>query len=241
MLSGLAKHLARWVSIILFTAFSLISLSKLLNGDANCGCFGTVTVPTGWVFGIDLCFALLLIFSKPSKAPLLQRRDFRGGLLLFGIWVIVLTGASAMVKSRIFYQSNIRVITANSWNGKELPIIDEISFQHEVELSNGQWIIVLYRSRCPLCADLDKKTQILSEKLSELGLSIGIAVLEVPPYANEPMTFRAAHHGKLQEDRTWIVPTPMVFELDEGIVRSGYRGIQQTTPKSLPKKKQELK
>ncbi|MDR3110052.1 MAG: hypothetical protein LBU65_10275, partial [Planctomycetaceae bacterium] len=72
LITGLLPKLTWLASIVLFSAFTIVSLLKAVTGETSCGCFGNVTV-NPWITALfDLCVVGLLGMSRPKEKILYQ-------------------------------------------------------------------------------------------------------------------------------------------------------------------------
>ena len=65
LVSGLWMKLAWGVTLVLFSGFTGVSLSMVIEGRSSCGCFGAVEVSPIWMLLFDIvAIALLLLCSR---------------------------------------------------------------------------------------------------------------------------------------------------------------------------------
>ena len=231
LLSGLYWRTLRWLVIAVFTTFAGYSFYLAMDGAASCGCFGSLHVNPWWAFGLDLVVVSGLLVSALFEHQA-ERYEFRSGnarlRTLFNsrhqaIAVIVSIGViSAAALFRYAGQrtvlasgvlasgENLVVLEPEEWIGQKLPIADSI----DLDLSGGEWVVLLYRHDCPLCqAEVPKY-----EKRAASGKRI--ALVEVPPYGDFGIREMACHYGRLKQDHEWLVQTPVEVQLHDGIVTS---------------------
>jgi hypothetical protein len=89
LVSGIGQRWAFWLATVLFMLFAGVSLTKIVQGFASCGCFGTISTPPVYVFLIDLLIVSLLILggtaARQSGHGLLLRSSGAGFVLAVGL------------------------------------------------------------------------------------------------------------------------------------------------------------
>lgn len=104
------------------------------------------------------------------------------------------------------------ILEPESWVGQQLPIAQYI----DLDLSNGEWIVLLHRHDCSECQAAVPQYERLAASLP-LG-SPRVALVEIPPFGGEVVTEPICARVKLGGDRDWFVQTPMEIRLRDGIV-----------------------
>jgi len=231
LLSGAFPRLAWLVTTCCFAAFSLITYSKAVRGEASCGCFGVVEVSPWITLVMDILAvaALMMLrrnFWQSSSASRLRLR------IVGACVAVVALGAPAAVAAMSFKAARIDVsgeiigagkwvlLEPETWTGKKLPILRYLRLAESEKLSQGKWAVILYRHDCPNCR----------EELSRLRDRLKgsepprMAFVELPPYGAGRAAFLPEGKnivlGKLDESKSWFVETPAILSLDGGIVRS---------------------
>ena len=231
LLSGAFPRLAWLVTTCCFAAFSLITYSKAVRGEASCGCFGVVEVSPWITLVMDILAvaALMMLrrnFWQSSSASRLRLR------IVGACLAAVALGAPAAVAAMSFKAARIDVsgeiigagkwvlLEPETWTGKKLPILRYLRLAESEKLSQGKWAVILYRHDCPNCR----------EELSRLRDRLKgsepprMAFVELPPYGAGRAAFLPEGKnivlGKLDESKSWFVETPAILSLDGGIVRS---------------------
>jgi hypothetical protein len=115
---------------------------------------------------------------------------------------------SAQADGLLASAGNLVILEPEKWVGRPLPIADVI----DLDLSQGDWTVLLHRHDCPDCQEAVPRY----EKLAQLQ---PVALIEVPPYGDfHASTNDAARHGRLKSDREWFVQTPVELRLQDGVV-----------------------
>lgn len=233
LLSGLYWRRLKWLVALLFTGFAGYSLYLALNGAKWCGCFGPLHINPWWTLGLDSVVALGLLVSA-----LLERRSNGNEVELSEAWfstkapsrhhaVAFVMGVAVIFTALLFRYAGQRMALANGlittagdlvileperWIGRKLPIAESV----DLDLSNGEWVVLLHRYDCSVCQKLIPQF----ERRAATGERI--ALVEVPPYGEiEPALATrqsAGQHGRLKDDREWFVQTPVEIRLQDGIV-----------------------
>ena len=106
-----------------------------------------------------------------------------------------------------------------NWTGRQLPILEHINVSRSV--ARGNWTLIFYHDDCEKCREVISKIARSGRELKS------VILVEVPPFAG--MTLRPQSeweqlfvHGKLASSRRWVVETPQILRVENGIViRSG--------------------
>lgn len=218
----------RWASLALFISFSGYSLYLALHGAASCGCFGPVHVSPWWMLGLDLAVIAGLLASilreraaPPSaviederQLPLALRRSRFGVAVIAGAAIVCTTllvrqasQPTALAEGSLTQVGGLVILEPEQWVGQPLPIARSI----DLDLSHGDWIVLLHRHDCPACQELVPQFE------HRAAQGERIALLEVPPYG-ESDSPAPRHHGRLNEDHEWFVQTPVELRLKAGLV-----------------------
>lgn len=226
-LTGFYWRHVRWVALVLFIGFAGYSLYLALNGAASCGCFGPVHVHPWWMFFLDVAvvmgLSMSLLGARRSNTPAGVENarlvgDFQGRRYVIG----AIMGVSVLSAAMLVRYANLRTAIADGlqlegdlvilepeqWIGKKLPIADFI----DVDLSTGEWVVLLHRHDCLDCQEAVPKY----EQLALAG--IRVALVEVPPYGGSESHVGEYRSGRLHEDREWFVQTPVEIQLRDGVV-----------------------
>jgi tetratricopeptide (TPR) repeat protein len=107
------------------------------------------------------------------------------------------------------------VLNPSGWVGKNLPVLASIDIQEQ--LKDGNWLLLFYHFDCPACLDAIKTIQGQEKELLTAGQRI--ALIEVPPYGKLSMDIKSpCVWGKLPGTKQWLVETPVVVKIRDGIV-----------------------
>jgi hypothetical protein len=199
----------RWLALGIFVMFAVYALYQAIGGAASCGCFGPVKLHPWWTFFLDVAIAAGLSASILRRTQV-ERASISPGLLhqrvvVGSIVAISLLGAtllmryaqtrSAQADGLLASAGNLVILEPEQWVGKPLPIAEAI----DVDLAQGEWIVLLHRHDCPDC-------QAAVPRYEQLALQERVALVEVPPYDDlHVSTTGAAHRGQLSSDREWFV------------------------------------
>jgi len=87
LLTGWLPRFTWWLALACFTTFGLVAGARMLSGQSDCGCFGTVRLPPVAAWWIDLVLLVLLLNATWT----LQRVQKRG-VLRWSAWGVLLCG-----------------------------------------------------------------------------------------------------------------------------------------------------
>lgn len=224
MLSGLYWRRVLWPALLLFMAFAAYSLSLALGGAESCGCFGSLKVHPWWTFMLDVAivFGLLVSVWRGRRSARLERTGGRpiaivaiASLSVLNTAILVHYAASrtATEDDQFSTAGDLVILEPETWVGQPLPIATAI----DLDLSQGQWIVLLHRHDCPHCEEAVPIYEDLAKKAGDRQ----VALVEVPPFDVETTTIESqCKLGRLNNDREWFVQTPVEIQLSDGIVTS---------------------
>jgi hypothetical protein len=240
-LSGFYWRRLRWIALVLFIGFAAYSFHLATTGATSCGCFGPLRIHPWWTFGLDLAVVLGLVLSFPTDTRSKIRRGeylapdtsptniqlataslrHRASSITFAASLAIsilttallvrhLTAPTAAAEGMLQMAGDLIVLEPEKWIGKRLPIAQFI----DLDLSTGEWTVLLHRHDCPDCQAAMPKY----EQLASSGTRV--ALVEVPPYGDFHPNGTACHYGRLTEKRDWFVQTPIEVTLQDGVVVS---------------------
>lgn len=110
-------------------------------------------------------------------------------------------------------EGNLVKLEPQTWLNKEFPLRNYCNIGEK--LTNDHWLILLYRTGCSEC----QKTSPLVAKLAK-EMNCPLVVLKMNPQ-NDSLNFDNVDFitGLLNQKITWFAETPIVLELDNGIVK----------------------
>jgi hypothetical protein len=87
----------RWLAILTFAIFAIVSFRSAREGWASCGCFGELRLNPWLVFGLDICVVGVLLLSHPTAdvSRLAMRRVARVGAIAAVLLAIALAVPAA--------------------------------------------------------------------------------------------------------------------------------------------------
>jgi len=113
--------------------------------------------------------------------------------------------------------SRVVVLEPETWAKKPLTLLKDIDVGDR--LAKGRWTVVLFQHGCASCREELPRIEEAAKGRKRTEGGIPVAMVEVPPYrcAARPET-ESWLYGRLGEQCEWLVETPVVIELAEGIV-----------------------
>jgi hypothetical protein len=211
------------LSLIGFTAFTLVSAMKGLSGETSCGCFGTVTV-NPWITAVlDLLIVICLIVFRERldwKFPTLDHKRVQAvlvawtiiaGLALFAMLSLDWQPHATLGKESIGLDGRkLIMLEPERWINKEFPLVSRFAQQEGAEmLMAGTWTVLLIHSDCPRCLKMMADWKDQNAK--------GIAIVIVPSRRNEKAPDTPFPVFWLDQQNGWYAMTPCVVKLSEGI------------------------
>jgi len=231
LMSGVFSGLAWLAATASFVAFSFITYSKAVRGEASCGCFGVVTVSPWITLIMDILAVTTLVSLRRGFWQSLPAARMRLRLAAACLAAAAL-GAPAAVAAMSFKAATIDpagqilgsgkwvLLEPETWTGKKLPLSRYLRMDRAEELTKGKWAVILYRHDCPHCR----------EELGKMRAGLQgtepprMAFVELPPYGSGRAAFlpegKNLFFGKLDDSKSWLIETPAMLSLDGGIVKS---------------------
>lgn len=233
VLVGVYWRFTRWLAVVLFGGFTAYSFYLATSGAASCGCFGPIHVHPWWTCGLDLAVLLGLLVSirlsgkTTRNSPDVHDHDLRSRRA--GRWSMAAIGLALSLGTAVGLELYIEpdriaaddglqtagglvILEPERWIGRPLPIAQYV----DLDLSQGQWIVLLHRHDCAECqAAVPAYEQLAADTA---GDSPRIALVEVPPYGEVRDAEECCACGRLGDDQDWFVQTPVEIRLRDGVV-----------------------
>ncbi len=213
MISGIFRKAAWLVGLITFIFFVFVTGYKAVHGYADCGCFGVVKIdPLITLFALDIPVVILLAVFRPKGYKLFQWPNKKYFLAVAIPSVILLVAVTAYLLAAPPVEPEPIEQAGTAWD--KLPHIENSD-----QLKTGMWIVTLFHYNCPDCEEAIPRYM---EQASNFEGAINFAFIEVPPYgdiSHLPLEQDLpVFVGKLDESKDWMIQTPRVLLLVEGIV-----------------------
>jgi hypothetical protein len=220
--------LAVWrAAAALFAVFGIFSLARAVAGYDSCGCFGRVKVNPWWTFALDAGIVTMLLINRRE---FVERRPVLAGSRRFvacGVGCVLLSAVSLVVMARTAPASlsdgvstlenrRLVILEAVKWIGREFPLRDALT--PPVDLSAGNWTVLIYHHDCPKCQEVLPQYQRLVKEYGTSDESGHVLCLEVPPFGERVEYDGPARYARLSDDREWFVETPVEIQLTNGKV-----------------------
>jgi hypothetical protein len=226
LIFGMLPKLTWSVSVGLFSIFSIVSFYKVISGERSCGCFGEVSVNPWFTMLFDLLVIGLLVYLRPNKSSADKLKYFfyhYNSRLILCIGVFVLLGCTvySWIVQKTYerlehfgqiLENHVVQLNPESWIGKEFPLRDYIVEGQEI--MQRKWTILLVRPGCEHCAKV--KTQLIQNSKQN---QISVAFLDIASKISQPNISEKIRNNRLVSEVTWVVNTPVVLVLQDGIVQ----------------------
>jgi hypothetical protein len=223
LVAGIWRQWTWLLSLLGFTAFTLVSMMKGLSGESSCGCFGTVTV-NPW---ITMCFDLVIVahlavfrerldwtfppLDRKKMLAVLIAWFILAGLALFGM-LSLKQQPHATLGTEFTGSDGKRMILLEpeTWIGKEFPLVSRFVQPEGAEvLQRGTWNVLFIHTDCKKCQELMAELENRKAK--------NVAIIVVPTRPNERISATSFPTFWLDEQNDWFVTTPCVVKLSKGI------------------------
>ena len=229
LISGLWMAWMWLLSLLGFTAFTLVSVIKGLSGETSCGCFGTVTVNPWITATFDAAIVGLLLVFRATKNAEPERPLFSLGNVMFSwlmialplVWLMASFQPAAITSSgEIIGESRVVMLYPKEWINQKWPLSSFVEIAEDLE--QGYWIVVLYGADCRSCHEHFNEWKNKGFPVPSEG-DERIALLEITGNSENALKRALVAEpyiwGSLIRERQWYVETPVVLLLQEGIVR----------------------
>lgn len=226
LVSGYRQPLATRMAVIIFLAFAIVSFHRAASGKDNCGCFGSVSIRPHTVAATDILVAISLYASlRIAQQGSVVRARVCPPHWLSGVRLAMVVLTPFLVSLTQSPNGGQRVVEIDpSWVGK--PASDFETLRACSIPKEDSSILLFYRYDCTHCLSVLRGL----ERLIESGPTLRIRLLEVPPHGTSEEVERLISayggiaHQRLDSDRQWTVPVPLLFRLERGIVREAVTG-----------------
>ncbi|HMP58464.1 MAG TPA: hypothetical protein PKD86_03830 [Gemmatales bacterium] len=225
LLSGQWPQWAARVSAVYFLGLAAVSGYLFATSAECCGCLGRLAIHPKFTFSFNIAALVACAWVRPPASSaswlipptarsMLAVTAFLGGTT-FLLTSMPETRVAAWTPSEPLPEGDVVVLDPSAWTGTRWPLLDEI--KTGTQLNTGRWKVVLIHADCSKCFDVIAS---LEARAGEAHL----AVVEVPRASGfESTPFSLDRHilvDKLRPTRRWQATTPIVVELDDGVVTS---------------------
>jgi len=219
LISGLCSRAAGWAALATFSVFAIVSLSKLLSGEASCGCFGRANVNPWFSFTFDLTAIIgLVMVPGPRFQSAAHGHAAPRSSVLTRVWMFTGSGCVAVaIDALLLATSGIDVLEPVSWIGHQFPLLEYIDIGPDI--AKGTWTVVLIRHDCSECREAigSYRRKVSDDAACEIADKLVFVDIQPGPAASRSLApgFRV---GRLNTHRRWFIETPMEVRLQDGIV-----------------------
>jgi hypothetical protein len=231
LIFGMLPKLTWLASVVLFSAFTIVSLFKAVTGETSCGCFGNVTVNPWITAAFDMVVVGLLVYVRPTTIDCFPIKWLKLSLPL--VWLVVaVLAAWFMTSQKTDDFGDVGIVTRDSdgvktvvllpkrWIGKTLPIIPYFQVGSEnCDLKNDEWIVVLYRPNCVKCKQV--MSMIRAKQISN------VAYIEVSQEKTSVVTKRDDNNICLDDKYNWFFQPPILIQTNNAVVTNVYTNSKQ--------------
>lgn len=227
---GLLPKLTWLATIGLFSIFLVVSFYKAISGATTCGCWGNVEISPVYTVLFDVSVIGLLIMFRPNnkwfdgfnnvknwsdlKYQVINYLLIVISLGSFIFWQVTQININRLQEiGQVLEQGSVVRLEPKTWIGKEFPLRDYCDIGGKIV--TGHWIVLLRRVGCVEC----QKAKPFIAKLVK-AKNCPLAVLEMNVKGNN-LDFEEVDFitGFLNQEMSWFAETPIVMELENGIVK----------------------
>jgi hypothetical protein len=230
LIFGLLPKLTWFTTIGLFSIFLAVSFYKTISGASTCGCWGNVEISPVYTVLLDVLVIGLLITFRPYNQWFYSFNNVKywsdmkyqvvNYLLIiiplgsFIFWQATQVNINSLQKiGQVLEQGSVVRLEPKTWIDQEFPLRDYCDIGGKIV--TGHWIVLLRRTGCVEC----QKAKPFIVKLVK-AKNCPLAVLEMNVKGNNP-DFEELDFitGFLNQEMSWFAETPIVMELENGIVK----------------------
>jgi hypothetical protein len=233
--------LARKAAITILSIFLVVLCVEIYNGAVSCGCLGEHSLDPKVMFLIDFALLLGIVLCNPRSSSCATNRKSCGLILLLvfviSTWIFTFVSIhNAKNASGAITDGNLPASwyprDLSSWKGKSINEVDMFSFVENWphDLSEGKQYVIFYGRNCDHCEqllymhfefDLRTPTTIVAIPESIDGF-IGESGFDNP-------CFDCAV-TELPIGVDWIIGTPLVVAIENGIIKCAVENEEAETP-----------
>ena len=217
------------MALLCFIFFSLVTIYKGVTGADSCGCFGNVHVnPWITIFAVDLPAVIALALTRPKKpSQWLTPWPSWPRLATYAVICLIVLIPSTVILALHeppAVTEQYEVLAPAEWPGHEFELLDRIHTTGHEDIASGDWILFFYRHDCPDCHEAMPSYKDSARELQGSGL-FRTAFIAVPPVHSDTIEADPAWVlGQLDDQKDWLVGTPVVVLLSDGVVEFASEG-----------------
>jgi len=234
LISGVGWRWAKWVGIVSYGILAAVSFVQVLNGAESCGCFGRLKIDPSYMLAFDVLALFILTLWRPAMFCLLHRTKLSirskaiatASILLAASQPMVVAWAETLFRSSASVdeaEGKLVILEPENWLGKPVPILRAIESSQNLDLANGEWVLVFYQPNCHECHKfLEEVAERLSGYLPPGHLGRRIVIIEVARRGSvqsqgEPfLGLEGAAHGWMKAKTDWFMQTPIAVRIING-------------------------
>ena len=226
LISGVRQRVGWYVATLTFASFAVVSFAKVIGGETECGCLGAFSSPPWVSLTIDVA-ALSLLFYTGRQAlgddvqseRLSPWRLATVGLcaafaLHFCTKQFVMIQSGEVLADGLLFRGDYVIADPTAWLGRPFPFLEYLDVGND--LRSGEKTVIFYRPDCPKCDSLLRKIG-RAEARGALKETVLVCVARGPDSDQSRSWSRI---GRLPESHKWVIDTPMVVEIRDGLVVS---------------------
>ncbi len=227
---------ARLAAICMLGVFVLVLVIELINGASSCGCLGTFSPPPAAMLALDLA---LLVGVVCCVAPVATGSAVKGTAIAVVLATVATVGTFVIVGQSRPTQRDLPASwyprDVSAWIGQSFASIDLHGWvaSWPADITTGQQYVIFYGRACEHC-------EALLYSHFGMGARVPTTLVAVPETANGFLEDGQLDHPCFDCAETrlvfgvdWIITTPLVIALEDGIVRCAVEGEDPESPACL--------
>jgi hypothetical protein len=233
--------LARKAAITILSIFLLVLCVEIYNGAESCGCLGEHSLDPKVMFLIDFALLLGICLCTPRSNSCASNRKNCGTILLF--FFVISTWGFTFVRIHNAHNASTSITQGSlpaswyprdlsSWAGTSIDDVDLFSFVEHWphDLREGKQYVIFYGRNCDHCE------QLLYMHF-EFDLRAPTTLVAIPESIDGFIGDDAFDNPCFDCDVTelpigvdWIIGTPLVVAIENGIIKCAVENEEAETP-----------
>lgn len=219
LLGSRLPRLSWLAAVLLFSIFLGISVFNVVTNGPSCRCFGAYSPPPVKMLLLNLAVLTALILWHPDYRGALFCRHSIVAIILLGLPSVAALASghwsplSHPLEARSVSPRAVRVLKPREWLGKRFGLFESLSTEFAVAHSSGTTVLLFHRLDCAACVVELKQLQQL-----EREHDVRAAVIRVSPSGVGQRSMGGLSVDNLPGNVEWVVQTPLVVFLKDGIV-----------------------
>jgi hypothetical protein len=232
--------LARTAAVVMLSTFLVVLIVAISRGETSCGCLGDHSLAPWTMFIIDASLLLAIIVFKPRISNCHMNKGARApiaaGFFIFFAWTFTFSSIFYSVEKNdnnlpdSWYPQDV-----SAWVGQSIDTIDLFGWvaNWPQDIHNGKQYVIFYAKTCDHCESL-----LYLDTFFDLRVPTTLVAI---PEAKEGFFTEGLFDNpcfncketELPIGVDWIIGTPLVVAIENGIVQCANENEEYESPQCL--------